>query len=445
MTHDLTGGQAAQLGGAPMSRKRFLQLTGAATTAAFAGGGGLLQPAAAVAAGPQARPEVAAFYFPQWHVDPLNEYWFGRGWSEWELVKRAQPRYAGHQQPKVPAWGMPDEAQPSVMARKIDAAADHGVDAFMFDWYWYTTGTGSWGPYLHRCLEDGLLRAPNVNRIKFALMWANHDWNNLFPVHRANPVNTLKVGNTTLFGAQVPASFDALTTYVVEKYMTHPSYWRVGGGAYFSIYQIEKFLDGFGRDVGAARAALDAFRAKARAAGVGELHLNCMTVDCEPFVPDSHPRSMANRNKLVAQLGMDSHTTYVWIHHSPFTRFPETAYPEMRAHAATVWDTLTRGLDRPYFPNVTMGWDSSPRTVQSDVWENLGYPWTPVLGGNTPQEFETALRSARDFALANASPPIVTVNAWNEWTEGSYLEPDEQHGNGYLNAIRRVFGVRKGA
>ncbi|WP_375373439.1 glycoside hydrolase family 99-like domain-containing protein [Micromonospora sp. ATA51] len=52
---------------------------------------------------------------------------------------------------------------------------------------------------------------------------------------------------------------------------------------------------------------------------------------------------------------------------------------------------------------------------------------------------------ARDFALANASPPIVTVNAWNEWTEGSYLEPDEQHGNGYLNAIRRVFAVRKGA
>jgi len=81
--------------------------------------------------------QVAAFYFPQYHRDPQNDTWHGNGWTEWELVRAATPRFPGHQQPKVPLWGHEDEDDPAVMARKIDAAADYGVDAFIFDWYWY--------------------------------------------------------------------------------------------------------------------------------------------------------------------------------------------------------------------------------------------------------------------------------------------------------------------
>ena len=46
----------------------------------------------------------------------------GANWNEWEFVKAARPRFSGHVQPKVPAWGYGDEADPEVMARKIDAA-----------------------------------------------------------------------------------------------------------------------------------------------------------------------------------------------------------------------------------------------------------------------------------------------------------------------------------
>ena len=97
-------------------------------------------------------------------------------WSEWELVKEAKPRFEGHRQPYVPVWGYEDEKDPAVMAKKIRAAATHGVDAFIFDWYWYEGG-----PFLNRCLDEGFLGAPNTDSLKFALMWACHDWSDRFP------------------------------------------------------------------------------------------------------------------------------------------------------------------------------------------------------------------------------------------------------------------------
>ena len=95
----------------------------------------------------------------------------------------------------------------------------------------------------------------------------------------------------------------------------------------------------------------------------------------------------------------------------------------------------------PYYPNVTMGWDASPRTVQSDRYVNAGYPSMPVLSDNTPEALEDALREARAFLVTRPlEKRIFTINAWNEWTEGSYLEPDTEHGLAYLEAIQRVFG-----
>ena len=71
---------------------------------------------------------IACYYFPNYHVDPRNAMVHGPGWSEWALVQRAEPRFPGHRQPCVPRWGYENEADPSVMAKKISAAADHGVD-----------------------------------------------------------------------------------------------------------------------------------------------------------------------------------------------------------------------------------------------------------------------------------------------------------------------------
>ena len=89
--------------------------------------------------------EVAAYYFPNYHYDDRVQEWHGEGWNEWDLVKNARPRFEGHVQPKVPLWGYENEADPKVMEKKIEAAASHGLSAFIFDWYWHKEG-----PFLDR-------------------------------------------------------------------------------------------------------------------------------------------------------------------------------------------------------------------------------------------------------------------------------------------------------
>jgi hypothetical protein len=97
----------------------------------------------------------------------------------------------------------------------------------------------------------------------------------------------------------------------------------------------------------------------------------------------------------------------------------------------------------PYFPNVSMGWDSSPRANQADEFGNFGYPFTNTISGNMPERFREALEIAHKRLLAQKSGPrVLTVNSWNEWTEGSCIEPDTAQGLKYLEAIRDVFGRR---
>ena len=373
---------------------------------------------------------IACYYFPNYHVDPRNEVAHGPGWTEWELVKRAEPRFPGHRQPRVPAWGYEDESNPQAMARKIAAAADHRVDVFLFDWYHYEDG-----PFLERGLDKGFLCAPNNNRMKFALMWANHNWVDIHPAKLGGPIQRAPL----LYpGAVSRQGFDAIVDLVIERYFQHPSYWLIDGCPYFSIYELHTLIEGLG-GVEATADALASFRAKVKAAGFPDLHLNDVAWDLAILPGET---AVKDPQRLLKTLGFDSITSYVWIHHVRMETFPETPYAEVMAGAIEHWQRTVQTFDLPYFPNVTMGWDSSPRTVQSDVFINAGYPFTPTLSGNIPAAFREALAQAKAFLDARTSvPKILTINAWNEWTEGSYLEPDTVHGMGYLEAIRDVFGA----
>lgn len=368
---------------------------------------------------------VCAYYFPSYHVDPRNEAIHGPGWTEWELMRCAGPRFTGHAQPKTPLWGYEDESDPAVFGRKIDAAAGHGIDCFIFDWYWYDDG-----PFLERGLERGFLGASNAHRLKFALMWANHDWVNIHPAGFAGRPSLLYPGAVTR------ATFDTLAEYVIRHYFGHPSYWRIDGCPYFSIYELYRLIDGLG-GVEATRDALEHFRARTQAAGFPDLHLNAVVWGVQ-ILPGE--QAINDPAALVTALGFASVTSYVWIHHVPLLDFPTTAYEQVMDAATAHWRHATAEFPLPYHPNVTMGWDASPRTLQSDRFANAGYPFMPVLEGNTPTAFKSALARARTFLDAQPGPKILSINAWNEWTEGSYLEPDTTTGMAYLEAVRDVFG-----
>ncbi len=372
---------------------------------------------------------VVSFYFPNYHPDARNQAKKGQGWTEWELVKNAKPKFPGHHQPKVPLWGYEDESDPKVMAKKIEAAADHGVDVFLFDWYYYNDGL-----FIERCLEQGFMKAPTAARMKFALMWANHDWIDIHPATVKHPPELLYPGAVT------PETFDTMTTYVIETYFKHPSYWKIEGCPVFSIYEMHTLMKSFD-GVDATAAALQRFREKVKAAGFPGLHLNAISWGIQ-ILPGE--KSVKNIEELVKRLAFDSVTSYVWVHDMPLPDAPVTPYKPLMEKAVEVWNKKVQQFSMPYFPNVTMGWDSSPRCTQTDPWGNTGYPFTNCIGGNTPEAFQEALQRLKTFLDAHPQcNNTFTINCWNEWTEGSYLEPDTVHGMAYLEAIQKVFGTKK--
>lgn len=372
------------------------------------------------------RIEVGCYYFPNYHgCDERNAVTHGAGWSEWELVKDARPRFPGHRQPKRPLWGCADESAPAVMRQKIHAAQEHGIDYFIFDYYHYNDGT-----FLSHCLDDGFLPAVAGQPLKFALMWANHDWVDIHPAKRSSPPALLYPGEVD------PEHFLRIADHVIEHYFKHPSYYRINGRPYFSIYHLQQLTAGLG-GMEATRKALKEFRRRAEAAGLPGLHLNAVVWGC-PVLPGEDKETA--RMKSVKLLGFDSASSYVWIHHFALPRNVAT-YPYLSAmeNYFRAWDKLEDGSSVPYYPNVTMGWDPSPRTVPTDVWSpNAGYPFHCTLSDNTPENFRIALELTRK-RMEERGIPTFSINCWNEWTEGSMLEPEEQYGMGYLEAVRQVF------
>lgn len=368
---------------------------------------------------------VAAYYFPNYHTnDPRNIIQKGIGWSEWELVKAAQPRFPGHHQPNVPAWGYTDEKDPKVMAQKIDAAVDNGIDCFIFDWYMYEDG-----PFLNQFIDDGFLKAKNCERIKFGLMWANCDWVDIHPFTRGAEQKLLYPGKVS------PKRFNEICDFVIKEYFTKANYWKIDGKAYFSVYDVQKFVDGFG-SMEATKAAMNRMREKAIAAGLKGVHWNLVAWG-NPILPVE--KAPSNITELIKMLGFDSATSYVWIHHVPLPD-TQTDYIFVRDAYFSHWDEAKAKYGVPYYPNVTMGWDPSPRCDIKSEWAPVGYPFTNTIGNNTPENFKKALQLTKEKLLADPNGPrILNINCWNEWTEGSYLEPDTINGMAYLEAVKDVF------
>lgn len=131
------------------------------------------------------------------------------------------------------------------------------------------------------------------------------------------------------------------------------------------------------------------------------------------------------KNAVLQQLGFTSATHYQFAH---FVNVNDD-YLNILKTVKKEWANIDKEFDIPYYPHISIGWDNSPRTGHSAVVRN-----------NTPANFEKALLMAKDYTDAHPKQaPLITINSWNEWTETSYLQPDNVNGYGYLEAVKKVF------
>lgn len=370
----------------------------------------------------QARPDyyVCAFVWPSCHDDSLAREWiWPEGEGEWEMIRKGDPRFEGHYQPKVPYWGYEMDDDPVVVEKWIQTALSHGVNTFIYDWYWFRDPNGYNGPFLESALDNGFLGAPSNEKMNFYIMYANH-------VVKYNYWNYHKWGERkdTLFSPTVGMEdWKKIVDRVITQYFHRPNYVKIDGCPVFAMFDVEAFKEGFPSDEEAAR-AMEYFREKTREAGFPGLHLQ--------FTPGAssspNPPSAAKTKVNIPLLGINSIAMYnMGGFDCDYLRHNEKALVKRK--------NTEEAFDVPVFPTVSLGWDDTPR-FPAQRGEKV------TRFHQTPKVFEHYLRKAKEYAdeRADTQPRFIMINAWNEWIEGCYLLPDMLDGFGYLEAVRNVFG-----
>ena len=356
---------------------------------------------------------VAAYIWPSCHDDSLGraKLW-PEGTGEWEVIKKGNPRFDGHYQPRQPLWGYELDNDPKVVEKWIDAATDHGVNVFVYDWYWYEGG-----PYLESALNDGFLKAKNNEKMQFYIMWANHDvkynyWN--YHLHGDN--------TSILWNASVDwENYKIIVDRVINQYFKRPNYFKINGEPVFSIFSIGKLLECFNNSTEEARKALDYFRDEVKKAGFPGLHIQWNQGGGSVMTEEAAARFVNNVNTM----GFNS----VAMYNMGGTNEDYIVYG---TNSIKIREQMDAILDVPVFPCASIGWDDTPRFPAKGIKDVVHY-------NNTPQSFAALLSKAKKYADSHPEQPrLITINAWNEWVEGSYLLPDMLNGFGYLEAVKEV-------
>ena len=370
--------------------------------------------------------DIAAYVWPSYTGEcPQSRIFWEQGIGEWQTVHSVKPKFDGHTWPRKPLWGYVNEANPDVMEMQIRSAVDHGVNVFIYDWYWYDNR-----PFLEQCLNNGFLKARNKDEMKFYIMWANHDVRYTWDKRNSDnpPINPLLYR-----GAYTPYEFDCAVDYIINNYFSCPNYYKIDGKPVLLFYFLPNLLRGFGGVKQAAK-AMERFRRKTEEAGFPGLHLQVemmehgkLSYNLDGAYCNTSPVIITDDYYAVAeQLGFDSITHYQFVDMADV----DTTYEEIIPKIVECWKNTQDRSKLVYYPHVSVGWDSNPRYLKLQP--------EGILRNNTPDHIEKMFQLAKTFADSN-KVPLITVNSWNEWTEGSYLQPDDLYGYGYLDAIKKVF------
>lgn len=356
---------------------------------------------------------VAAYIWPSCHDDSLaHEYLWEEGIGEWQVIKKGDPRFDGHYQPKLPLWGYELDDDPLVVEKWINTALEHGVNTFVYDWYWFKGY-----PYLEGALNDGFLKAPSNEKMNFYIMWANHDVKyNYWNYHRYGDREDL------LFTGDVDwENFKVIVNRIIKQYFCKPNYLKFDGRPVMTIFSLDNLIRGFGGSVDQTAKAVQYFRDEAKKAGYPDIYL-MPTYGGAPRCEGEFKESFSEMVKAFKLNGVSFYNM----------GGIDCDYEKYCANSVSIRQTWA-DMDIPVYPCVSIGWDDTPRFPakgQKDV----------VYLHHTPDVFQRYLEMAREYTDAHPDQPkLITINAWNEWVEGSYLLPDQVTGFGYLDAVKNVF------
>ena len=343
--------------------------------------------------------KAVAFYLPQFHTFEQNDSWWGAGFTEWRNVSRGIPRYQGHYQPRIPRdLGFYDLTNIETLKQQAELAQAAGIEAFCFYYYWFNG---------KRLMEKPLdLFAQSSIDHDFCIMWANENWTRRWD------------GRDEEVLIAQDYSVDDEDEFLADtaQYMNHPRYMQVQGRPLFILYRASLIPD--------TAQTLTRWREKwAKAHGVKPLiYMVQSYLDRDPyallcdgaieFPPHKVSRDLKRRN-------------------SEHTIFDKEFSGQIRAYSDVVSKSLNEPApDYPLIKTVSPSWDNDARREGSGV----------TFQGSTPEAYGQWLKGAINFAKENpvGEKPLVFINAWNEWAEAAYLEPDVHYGHAYLNETYRV-------
>jgi glycosyltransferase involved in cell wall biosynthesis len=346
------------------------------------------------------RAKLIAYYLPQFHAIAENDAWWGAGFTEWRNIVRGQPRYRGHQQPRVPEQlGFYDLNDVGVMKRQVELAKTAGLHGFCFYYYNFNG---------RRILEKPIEAFLGDKSIDFplALMWANENWTRTWD----------GMDRSVLLQQEHRREDEPAFLADVARHFADPRYIRIDGRPLFFVYRPGQIPD--------ARERFADWRAHwEKQHGVRPLLFMAQGFN------DIDPRPYG----LDGAIEFPPHKICQGMR--PLNPGLELFDPTFTGHVVSYAETVERSLREPApeFPLIktaTPSWDNEARRPGRGM----------TLQGATPAHYERWLRALVAFAEDHPvhGERFVAVNAWNEWAEGAYLEPDVYHGAAYLNATARA-------
>ena len=344
-------------------------------------------------------PKILAFYLPQFHPIPENDAAWGVGFTEWANVRVARPNFRGHYQPRIPTdLGYYDLRDPSIMDRQAALAKQYGVHGFCY-YYYNFSGQRVLDMPLERILQTGKPDIP------FCLAWANENWTRTWVGESNKPILQHEYNAET----NLSVILDLL------RYMRHPLYIRVGTRPLLLVYRANVIPN--------VNGVVNLWRDICRREGIGEV-----------FLASVEAAELASSNVDPQSLGFDAAVEF-----PPHNAGASMSIRELQTNEAF------RGLVFDY-PSVALRYASAPAPAYRrsrcliGAWDNTARRQTSPqylqivhLAPSVPGSRRSSTTRVATIQLMNS---LSLSMHGNEWSEGTYLEPDERFGYGFLKLVR---------